>query len=918
MTDAETTSSASDNHNDRHSASNSSDRPNVILRFINAIFRYRKTSLSFFVLLTLILGVGISFIENSLEYSIDLPKGKLEQNILDQAWVNLQVISENQHPYASSDNDVVHRYLKTTISKLIHGHKNIEFDNDLNGSNKFLYDAGFKSVSYYESNNLLVKVEGTDPSLPAFLLSAHFDSVPTSFGVTDDGMGVASLLGVLQFLLSRKQPKRTVIFNFNNNEEFGLYGATAFVKHPWFKKVKYFLNLEGTGAGGKAILFRGTDYGIVKHFSTVRYPYASSIFQQGFSNSLIHSETDYKVYREAGLRGLDLAFFKPRDIYHTAGDNIKNVDLKSLWHMLSNAIDFTTFIAENEIDDTGYDEAAVYTSILNNFYSLSSSKLAAINIVLIVLFAIINGGLTFATLKYKKWHIPTSHALFLPISVLIVWAIVSLVTAQIFQASNPFLPTSRPFLLVTTIASIATFVIYLVSRLVNQSLDLKLVCILEVSFIYWILLVYSTRNVLVNKSDQRHSGEFAVTVLFLLEAVALLFGLLGRSFSRAQSKTRPDEEPLLDRAERERYISDDGEEDDDDDDELDQQDGVGNGANTGENERSYDWSLQYLLTVPVSFYVIYNSGWLILQGVNKTIQESVASEKFVYMVIQIFSISLVLPLVPFVRFLNRFLISGLFAVALVGSLLVLNTEPFNEQNPLKVRFLQTLNETESTVHIFGRGDNIPHFLSRIPSVEESRTSINCQIEVDGVEVCSYKTQLFPNVVPSNTSEDYLKVVVKNSSQAGSFGINFNEVVIKAHKNRMCNIEFPRDEVKAVLVKNSTHKFPPFKQLPDGFSHNGDYIYKDVEGIKKLLLNKLDWNNQYDIGIYWLPGINDRSNVLDIYVECFWADLSPVSDESGTKEAIPAYNELVQYSPKYVSIANKERGLVSVRKQVELK
>lgn len=94
------------------------------------------------------------------------------------------------------------------------------------------------------------------------------------------------------------------------------------MNHPWFNKVGYFINLEGTGAGGKAILFRGTDYGIVKYFNKVRYPYASSIFQQGFANSLIHSETDYKVYREAGLRGLDLAFLS-RDLYHTAEDNIK-------------------------------------------------------------------------------------------------------------------------------------------------------------------------------------------------------------------------------------------------------------------------------------------------------------------------------------------------------------------------------------------------------------------------------------------------------------------------------------------------------------------------------------------------------------------------------------------------------------------
>ena len=48
----------------------------------------------------------------------------------------------------------------------------------------------------------------------------------------------------------------------------------------------------------------------LKNFGGVRYPYATSIFQQGFNNHVI--QTDYKVYKEAGLRGLDLAFYKPR------------------------------------------------------------------------------------------------------------------------------------------------------------------------------------------------------------------------------------------------------------------------------------------------------------------------------------------------------------------------------------------------------------------------------------------------------------------------------------------------------------------------------------------------------------------------------------------------------------------------------
>ena len=63
-------------------------------------------------------------------------------------------------------------------------------------------------VSYYENNNLLVGVNGSDGTLPALLLSAHYDSVPSSFGVTDDGMGVASLLGVLRFVATTSRDEQ--------------------------------------------------------------------------------------------------------------------------------------------------------------------------------------------------------------------------------------------------------------------------------------------------------------------------------------------------------------------------------------------------------------------------------------------------------------------------------------------------------------------------------------------------------------------------------------------------------------------------------------------------------------------------------------------------------------------------------------
>lgn len=107
----------------------------------------------------------------------------------------------------------------------------VDIDNDLTSNVTFgtrtsqISSAG--TALYFEGSNILVRINGTKPDAAprgAVLLSAHFDSVSTAPGATDDGMGVATLLAMLDFFV-KNRPKRTVIFNLNNGEEDGLNGA---------------------------------------------------------------------------------------------------------------------------------------------------------------------------------------------------------------------------------------------------------------------------------------------------------------------------------------------------------------------------------------------------------------------------------------------------------------------------------------------------------------------------------------------------------------------------------------------------------------------------------------------------------------------------------------------------------------------
>lgn len=968
--------------------------PNIFIRFLRSLFGYRKTSLTIFVFLTFIATVALSSYDNSLEYTVNLPSKNLEKTVLDNSWTSLQKLAKFEHAYTSRGNDYIHDYIEEQIKTYVHEKSYVEYDNDLNYTNNILFKTkylSYDSVSYYESNNLIVRINGSRDDLPALLLSAHYDSVPSSYGVTDDGFGVASLLGVLNYYVSKNisQPERSIILNFNNNEEFGLYGATSFLSHPWFKQIKYFLNLEGTGAGGKAVLFRATDYGIVKYFKGVRYPHATSLYQQGFNNHLIHSETDYKVYKEkGGIRGLDLAFYKPRDIYHTGGDNIKNVNIKSLWHMLSNTLDFVEIISSQQLDlDDEYlgtenhnsdREFSVYASFLNYFFAITVPQLVIINIIFLVVVPFISFPFLFINLYYKKnWNLNFINVIKFPLSLIFSTLLIKFVTRNIILGLNEFLPNSSFGLIVTSLLALFLFSNYIILNGINfvfksykgNNHDEKLIVIIEISFIYWVALIWSSVKLSNNRIGDDHTGEFPLILLFILQSVGATLGLIGWTFGKSNINTIKSRDeavrPLLSNSGHQNYGTHEYEHEERYNQSLassllsSDSDASLLSSSVGSEYFSYDWSIQFLVIVPVSSLIIYNTGNLILDGINKSIQESLEAQNLIYTFIEAFAVIWALPFLPFIFKLNKVIVLALLLIVLQGFVSISLLSPFDQSNPLKLRFIQNidLNTEPATNYVQVTGRDTPlvkDILSDIPSLKASDEILNIDSLGDGVLTYSYKSTLAPNLVAGISSfNDYLQVqVLKNSSSNVDypFGLLSGEIEINVPKNRNCKLNFNLSDsiaelykqsaffkdtpVKTVIVystddKNTTSHDFETRGIPEGFSidKNGNYLYKDLSGIDELQLNKLDWDKSYHIGFQWVPNLVDlkesvdtekvKLNKLGVNIQCYWGDLGFLADKEEVKEIIPAYGELLHYSPNFVSWANKDRGLVSIQKYFEI-
>ncbi|KKA28202.1 hypothetical protein TD95_003312 [Thielaviopsis punctulata] len=303
-----------------------------------------------------------------------------------EAWLDLLEITKQYHPYATHANDEVRDYLMARVEGIL-TRNGVPFAAEEIGDQAGLYTPHGKplanapvtifsdmlsnvttgtgprntpgycaAANYFEGSNIYVYIRGTDDEPGPWwtkspvageryggngvLVNAHFDSVSTGFGATDDGMGVVSALQVINhFTTPGNQPKNGLIAMFNNGEEDYLWGARAFGKSPLMPFIHTFLNLEGAGGGGRAVVFRTSDAQVSKPYAKSKYPFGTVIAAEGFRSGAIQSQTDYVVLDGVyGQRGIDLAFYKPRARYHTNQDDARHASKGSLWHMLSASI----------------------------------------------------------------------------------------------------------------------------------------------------------------------------------------------------------------------------------------------------------------------------------------------------------------------------------------------------------------------------------------------------------------------------------------------------------------------------------------------------------------------------------------------------------------------------------------------------
>ncbi|PWA00295.1 hypothetical protein BB558_003655 [Smittium angustum] len=269
--------------------------------------------------------------------------------------------------------------------------------------------------SYVEGGNVLARIIGLNGSEDnSILLSSHLDSQLVSPGATDDGINGAVMLEIVRHIIFNRL-KSTVVFNFNNGEEIGLYGALGFMHHPWSETVKAFINIEGAGAGGRALVFRASNSDVINRYSkrtkgfvTKWRPHANVFANDAFKLGLISSDTDYTVYASYGIPGLDIAFYERRSVYHTESDSIENVPIGSVHQVGTVVLNAIKAMSDDEkymASPRGKtDGIAIYYDVLGRFMVNHSFRI--MEVIYIVLLVIIIIG-TIVTRIYSRRSLST-------------------------------------------------------------------------------------------------------------------------------------------------------------------------------------------------------------------------------------------------------------------------------------------------------------------------------------------------------------------------------------------------------------------------------------------------------------------------------------------------------------------------------
>lgn len=198
--------------------------------------------------------------------------------------------------------------------------------------------------------NIVARIPGAEPG-PAVVLNAHYDSVPASPGGGDDAASVAALVEVARALRAGPPPPREVVLLIDDGEEAGLLGAEAYVRSHDPKSVQAMIVFESRGSSGRALMFETNRQNEAVAGAYARMVPAPATSSLSFSiYELLPNDTNFTVFKRAGMRGMTIGFIGDAAQYHTPVNTAGNVASGTIQHVGDSALALARGIGSESLE----------------------------------------------------------------------------------------------------------------------------------------------------------------------------------------------------------------------------------------------------------------------------------------------------------------------------------------------------------------------------------------------------------------------------------------------------------------------------------------------------------------------------------------------------------------------------------------
>ena len=183
--------------------------------------RFRNNALAAFLLLAItgLALLSIYLLQPPKAKPVDAPETEFSAG---RAMGYVQEIAQEPHAMGTAAHANVREYLLNTMRQL-----GLDPQVQETTVTRAVGNAAYAGHVY----NIIGRLKGNG-SGKAILLMAHYDSQPNALGAGDDGAGVAAILETARALQAEEKLEHDVISLLTDGEEYGLYGARAFMQHP--------------------------------------------------------------------------------------------------------------------------------------------------------------------------------------------------------------------------------------------------------------------------------------------------------------------------------------------------------------------------------------------------------------------------------------------------------------------------------------------------------------------------------------------------------------------------------------------------------------------------------------------------------------------------------------------------------------